>query len=109
MSEVGQLLIKAVKDAAADNPTFVYETPFGGCCYVREGQPSCLVGKAAWNIGLIDAAFEEETSNEGGVADLAEALGFNLDGDEEEWLNRVQEAQDGGTSWGQAAKLTGLR
>ncbi|MBO0676915.1 hypothetical protein JRC04_05520 [Mycolicibacterium sp. S2-37] len=88
MSEIGEKLIAAVRQAAAENPDFVYKVPelldedgntyldeYGdvatvdGCVYVANGAPSCIVGHALWSEGLIDAAFDR--LNNDSIAALA--------------------------------------
>lgn len=98
MSTIGQKLIDAVRATADSNPTYIYDNNYG-CCYVRDGQPSCLVGHAAWNLGLIDATFEREGANRAAVCDLSDILGLGLDDGESFWLSTVQDHQDTGYPW----------
>lgn len=104
MSEFGQQLIEETKKVAANNPDFVYKKE-RGCVYVRNGQPSCLIGHALWNLGLIDASLETCSDNESGVEEIIDALHLNVDGDEQVWLDNAQSSQDIGKSWGQAISL----
>ena len=101
MTEIGQSLIDAVRKAANDDPDFIYHKPRGGelCYYVYGAKPSCIVGKAAWNLGLIDASFEKTSDNTSGVSGLMERLAIDLEFDEQEWLEEAQNAQDTGASW----------
>ena len=101
MSEIGLKLIDAVRKAANDDPDFIYHKPRGGelCYYVYGAQPSCIVGRAAWNLGLIDASFEQGQDNTSGVSGLAEALEIELEFDEQEWLETAQNSQDIGNTW----------
>lgn len=107
MSEIGQKLIAGVKAAAEERPDYVYErpkTPEGkpkaaSCMYVRDGQPSCIVGHAAFNLGLIDSGFELRPENTGGVSELLDTLGLEVDREELYWLDEAQEQQDTGSRW----------
>lgn len=103
MSDVGQEIINSVRRHAAVNPDYVYDNP-SGCVYVKDGQPSCLIGCALWELGFIDADFEFNSANVGGVgAFLLCALGVpSLDPDEFNWLGCAQLSQDSGRPWGKA-------
>lgn len=105
-SVLGQQLIESVRKHAARSPRAVYLGPldeFGNteCVYVAHGQPSCIVGHALWDAGLIDAGFEDDGKNGSGIDTLAahwsplEALSR----DETDWLGTVQGAQDAGYQW----------
>lgn len=115
MSEAGQKLIAAVRKAAADNPDFIYPlaarygsdgslVKFGNCMYVKDGCPSCIVGKGAWDLRLIDASFEFSDDNSAAVDVLLSALDLydEVDGQELGWLMAVQKKQDNSTPWGEA-------
>lgn len=116
MSEIGQRLIEIVRAKAAENPDFIYEPPGGSghsCVYVYRGEPSCLLGHALWEAGLIDEKFEhrlEELNgltypqplNEEGFGDIASALNLDLDAHERAWLENVQTHQDNERMWGTA-------
>lgn len=109
MSETGKKLIDAIKTAAGENPDFIYKGALSlggdGCVYVRNGQPSCLVGKGAWDIGLIDASFENRSANSvDAVTFLEDYLGIELDDEEGCWLENVQSAQDCGKPWGEVVR-----
>lgn len=116
MSEIGWQLIAAVRSAAARDPYRVDASAGrGGCQYVRNGQPSCIIGEGLWALGLIDASLESL----GGTpvplsdfvplnADLAPSLfrhlGLELDEDEIGWLAMVQSKQDEGVCWTDAVR-----
>jgi hypothetical protein len=70
---------------------------WGGCRYVRDGKPSCLVAQVAVRLDLmsIDALAEHEGTG-------AAFLGLPVDSDAEEFLQCVQQYQDQGWSWGDA-------
>ena len=101
MSDIGEKLIEETRKVAAEDPYFIYQ---GRCQYVIGGQPGCIVGKAAWNLGLIDATFEGVAANREGVDTLASELDLDLNSDQEGWLSRAQEWQDNGESWGDSVK-----
>lgn len=104
MSQIGQDLIESLRKVAAANPSFIYQGAASkggqGCVYVRDGQPSCIVGKAAWNIGLIDAGFEKTSANGDDVHGLVDQLELELDEEELTWLAYAQNEQDLGLAWG---------
>ncbi len=112
MSEIGQKIIAAVRDVAAKNPSFIYLNAalMGAdgnfCVYVKDGDPSCLIGQALWKLGLIDAALEADDFNAVGADDLLRSLpiGDSLDPNEIEWLTRVQEMQDAEKPWSEAVE-----
>lgn len=101
LGEAVVLLEKAIADKGAD---FVY-SPEGtsansanGCVYFKGGAPSCIVGHVISYMGL-----EYDASIEGTMASTAlENLGVELDVQTRLLLNKVQDAQDIGTPWGEA-------
>lgn len=114
MSELGQKLIEKVREHAEAQPDFSYSPPDGqdGCVYVNEGQPSCIVGHALWDNGLITAALESsdvemEVGHETTILNnvpvshllLHYGLSKELTADEVMWLNKVQLFQDMGYTW----------
>lgn len=118
MSALGEQLISIVRAKADAQPDFVYERPTprsGGfplnllpsCVYVHEGRPSCLLGRAMWDAGLIDASMENLNTNYSafvqGAHDIAPRL-EELTADEWFWLECVQSNQDSGTAWGVAVR-----
>lgn len=113
MSELGIKLETFVRYQAERQPGFKYQKQWadnpapdtGGkywCLYVHNGEPSCLIGHAMWNAGLIDAGFESRRSNSNcfcsGLKWDIPAL-KQLDDAEWVWLSNVQLAQDGGKTW----------
>lgn len=104
MTQQGQAIIQAVRDVAAGNPLHVYGT--GNCVYVRQGLPACLIGRALWNLGLIDGSLEGLMVNGARAGELVEGrLGIALSQDESFWLERAQEAQDSGYAWMDAVRI----
>lgn len=75
----------------------------GGTCRYRdpkdETNPSCIVGNALWQWGLLDQA----KPYEGSTADVVLMdLGIHVTGDAIEVLKQAQNVQDEGRSWGDA-------
>lgn len=113
MSVIGQQIIEAVRAHAAAKSDFKYTPiPFSGdpedgssCVYVAEGCPSCLIGQALWDTGLIDESIEGTDANMQPFSFYNTTL-FpvieNLSNEEINWLNKVQRGQDSGYSWGYA-------
>lgn len=106
---IGDKLIGAVRYFATLKPNFVYDRPKGypgtevtACHYVYQGAPSCIVGWAAWYIGLIDDRLEDRDVNQAGVDELDESLGWDIPQDQLNWLATVQFAQDNGEQWADA-------
>lgn len=115
MSEVGQRIIQAIRDIAAESPGFVYVRPADKvkCVYVAGGEPSCIVGKALWRLGFIDAALEDVDPEKGWMmpnmmpaSDLIQrVLHLDIDIEEAEWISEVQYHQDGAKPWGEAVQF----
>lgn len=104
MSVLGQQLISAVRAHAAEKPDHIYKSPYGHgtCVYVYDGCPSCLIGQALWDLGLIDASFAGTAGNHVPFFSVVDHLGLVLDPDERKWLREVQYHQDARHSWGEA-------
>lgn len=96
MSEQGQLLIAAVRNAADRNPFHIFQ---GTCLYVANGDAACLVGHGLWDMGVIDSTLQTSQFNDEGVGKVLEWLGIQVDDAELEWLEDVQEAQDCRHTW----------
>jgi hypothetical protein len=116
--QIVERLVVAVREVAAEKPDLVYSAPYGGCAYVADGQPSCIVGHAAWRLGLIDGSLESDDGiNSSGVTTLLRHLGVlpnnDLDygepGYAREFLDAVQEKQDEGVPWGDAVEIADER
>lgn len=113
MSEIGKKLISAIRAAAEERPDYVYPRAKGQpgfeycgmCMYVLDSQPSCIVGRGAWDVGLINAEFEHHQDNESDVSGLLDGLALELDEFERYWLSEAQEQQDNGEPWGAAVAL----
>ncbi len=105
MTVLGQHLISAVRARAAENPDYIYKSPFGHgtCAYVHDGCPSCLIGQALWDLGLIDASFAGTSGNYLPFFSVVDHLGLVLDPEERKWLREVQYYQDTQRySWGES-------
>lgn len=112
MSELGQQLIAVVRRKVAEKPDYIYEQPVperDTCLYVHDGKPSCLIGQALWEVGLIGADLEtvDKRHNSDSITVLAQFLGIKgyLDEDELLWLRRVQQQQDDRKPWGRAVAV----
>lgn len=106
MSALGQQLIQNVRNHAAHSPTFVYVPPrddetgrYGACQYVRNGGPSCLLGRALWDAKVIDADLECVTSNHIPFHALMDELQLEIEPSEANWLRKVQQHQDNFRPW----------
>jgi hypothetical protein len=109
MSEIGQTVIKAIRDVAERHPDYVYPGGLdqgGGCFYVTDGKPSCLLGHAFWNLDMVDGNIENSDLNHQGILTILDTFGLE-DADEPElaWLERVQESQDSGQTWRDAVQF----
>lgn len=104
MSLIGENLISLVRKYADKSPDYVYEPPGPGrvCKYVSGGKPSCLIGRALWDAGLINESFEHNDNNRISIRNIYPKLGLALDWYEIEWLGEVQRAQDAQRPWGVA-------
>ncbi|UVK63440.1 hypothetical protein SEA_AEGEUS_65 [Mycobacterium phage Aegeus] len=105
MSLIGENLIRLVRKFAAETPDYIYEPPrvlTARCVYVHNGKPSCLIGKALWELGLINSTFETSPKNSIGIADIYMTLGLALDAGEIKWLTNAQAAQDYKKPWSRA-------
>lgn len=102
---IGQQLAAKVREIAAAEPSAYVN----GCLYVVDGRPLCLIGRALWDLGLIDASIETESnriingarSNGMQIRDLAQRRGWDL-GTAAPWLGQVQRFQDQTLPWGDA-------
>ena len=96
-------IIQEIRRVAGENPERVY----GGmiCKYVVGSQPSCLVGHALMNLGLIDASIVSTDKNESGFRAFEDEKWFKkLSDDEIYWICSAQAEQDAETPWGVAVK-----
>jgi hypothetical protein len=105
MSELGQAMIQGIRELGELNPEKKYVRPAGkvacACRYVYEGQPSCIVGRVAWSLGIINADLESEDVNTGAVEELlTDYLHTTVEPDELHWLEYAQGAQDSLMPWG---------
>lgn len=108
MSELGQKLIAEVRRVAAENPDFIYPRDISGgvksCVYIKDGCPSCIIGHALWNIGLIDAKFKGDHMALSDIGHVILQYGWGIETGEIEWLHKVQQYQDQLNPWGQAVR-----
>lgn len=103
MSELGQLLIKLVRQKAYHDPDMVYLPPGGdeeSCMYVHaDGQPGCLIGQALFEAGVIDAKFFKSINNTNTITQLAREVHLPITSNELSWLAEVQCQQDERKCW----------
>lgn len=93
MSDIGQKLIRKVRDIAAARPEYVYDDTEDACLYMLDGQPSCIIGHALFQLGYLpDHQVVTESKSASAAARM---LGIELDPAEKHWLDWVQNAQDG--------------
>lgn len=110
MSDLGQRLIGLVRKHAENNSDFIY--PEDDCVYVKDGQPSCLIGQALWDEGLIDSTLPSSWNGKIVSDDddfgpgIASMLDLELDAEELTWLRAVQSRQDYHLPWGKAVQIT---
>ena len=110
MSELGEKLIASVRKFAAERPDYVYRNADdnhpqrSGCVYfTNDGQPSCLIGHALADLGLLSA--QPELFNGSWIANVVKEYGWEIDSRELEWLVDVQNYQDALKTWGRAVAL----
>jgi hypothetical protein len=82
-------------------PDFVYpdewRSPYGTCLYFRaDGSPACIVGQ------VISQLSDEVLLIESSVRVVALKAGIDMDADAEALLQRAQNWQDHGATWGDA-------
>lgn len=108
MSELGERLIRLVREKAAEKPDFVYRQPPGTfeCLYMHDdGNPGCILGHALCDAGLIDSSLYWEHVNQDTIGGLATLLELPLDRPELKWMREVQARQDEEEPWGRAVAL----
>jgi hypothetical protein len=93
--------IAALRAVVAEfGPDHVYERGAGGACeYVRDDQPSCLIGQALHRIG-VDLDFLDEREGNGASDVMRDVRGFStivMFGADD-----AQGAQDNFYTWGEA-------
>lgn len=116
MSEIGEKIIAKIREHVAARPDFVYLN-HDSCVYVEDGAPSCLVGRALWDLNLIGPELERDdakvTQRDSGCTampnilvahDLLEHLGIKVDPADETWIDAVQDWQDSEKPWGAAER-----
>ena len=109
-----KLLVQEVRDIAQELPEYVYnQVPGLGCCYPPdEGNPhGCIIGYALRRRGCTELE-EGDYAGKGSGMFINTALklrahsaGVDLSPEmllHVQWLQRVQQAQDRGVSWGVA-------
>lgn len=119
------MFIDTCRAIVAESPDTSYTAPEGyGCVYAQlteqgEWEPSCLVGQVIHRIDpeLFDQLFVNGADdygdcgmNEEPIGDVNDAEASNgrpiLDFETSVFATRLQFAQDGGTPWGEAFRIT---
>ena len=107
-----------VREIVARDPHFVYKTPpvaepFTSeyCRYAYKGEPSCLIGRGLYELGVpieeLDA-LDEGSHGEATIYSAAYAIAIGRHHDEVlrdlnvRWLDRMQNDQDNGVPYGLA-------
>ncbi len=112
-------VIAKVREIAAEAPAFVYsetdEHDGPTCRYVKNGEGSCIVGKALVALGVPVDFFDRPSVsgsplNTVGIwqSTLRDLLGWQRDLNND-WLQAVQAQQDVGCAWGIAVEFADKR
>ena len=107
-----ELAISTLKGEIMGNETYVYEKDQNGYCfYVKDGQPSCLIGRALHRLGVgINLLSEYDVAQDGGTDAWSVCRGLQQRGimtfdDIVPGLFRtVQVRQDEGRPWGEVVE-----
>lgn len=93
-----------VEKVAGENPDFIYDASETGCKYVKDSNPSCLVGQALFRLGVpIDLLkMYDGFADSGAGTVLYEDLYERDDPDAVGKCAVAQNEQDSGASWGTA-------
>lgn len=102
MSDLGEKIIAETRKVAASSPDFIYKQINGACKYIDNGSPSCIIGRALWNLDIIDAKCEWDKFANSSIEGVVSQEDWDIDPDEVEWLSDVQNYQDTGYPWGRA-------
>jgi hypothetical protein len=96
------LLIRTVRELAAEKPDFFYKTKDGACLYTpNDEQPGCIFGQALLRMGYTKEELSKLDEDNG--LDIIEALKVldirSLTNEELQWCSDVQQLQDFGDNW----------
>jgi len=101
VTEVADVLDEAVR---AKGESFVYSPQAGDICHYLHGtQPGCLVGHVLIRLGAIRGELALQEGNNADGLDY-DALGLSIPQNAIEALQKAQEEQDAGRTWGEARK-----
>lgn len=105
VSDIKQKLI----DLAAGSPDFQYRTAnkipedvSTGCYYIKDGEPSCIVGQALSLLGVQPDEFTEQDSARNVTCEILGINRFEVDAktrEDLEWIDLVQSHQDSNMPW----------
>lgn len=107
MTVMGEKIIGTTREIVAEAPGFVYDSDGKECLYVERDEydnatPGCIFGHVLWRLGIIDGLFITHESNTDGIRVLAWQRNWELSGIELNWMAKVQNAQDTGSTWAEA-------
>lgn len=100
----------AVQHFVNEDPNFIYDSELG-CFYIRDNEPSCLIGKALHKMGVSKQILKELDTGSNGIAcavhdkpfiDILLDHGWEIDEQALEFADHVQECQDNGSKWKKA-------
>lgn len=110
-------LVQKVREQAQAHPDKVYEkdpdVDSGAVCvYAHSKEPGCIIGWALYDLGWsLEDLQALDLGEDTGIMDVIRAGGIpgvdQID-DEAGWLRAVQNAQDNGRTWSEAAALADL-
>lgn len=100
------------EEVVLGNEDFVYTDFNSKCTYAKNGQPSCLVGKILFKLGVpiqnLEVLDTKSLCNDSpcfmwkSSLDYLESIDFTFDDRVITYLDKLQSQQDNGTSWGKA-------
>lgn len=103
-------IITTVRKLAAEYPDAVYGS-IDECAYetgtVTNGPPGvegCIFGQAGLVLGILDRFPTQDAGGIGIATVFADYLEAPIQGDEQDWMEKVQGSQDKSMSWGKAVE-----
>lgn len=100
------LLIRTVRELAAEKPNFLYKSKNDNrCYYLSQGSqyPGCIFGQALLKMGYTSddlAKFDDDLGVD--IENVCKALDIYLTAEERDWCSIVQTGQDNGDTWRKA-------
>jgi hypothetical protein len=112
MTVIGEKIIGTTREIANEIPDFIYRSDglLKACAYVEynedgESKPGCIFGHALLRLGMIDLSIAEWDANTEGIRSLAYREDWALSNPELDWMGKVQNEQDTGSTWAEAVAL----